>query len=97
MAGADCLSGGQLNAAVTTALVGIQTEHLGRGLATASTFHHASPRVVVYTVCQLVKQQITAGLAITQIHLAVQDVQGRDRAPVIAFPEGAARKLLTGR
>lgn len=34
------LRGGELNAAVTSALVGIHTEHLGRGPTTASTFHY---------------------------------------------------------
>ena len=36
------LRGGELNAAVTSALVGIHTEHLGRGPKTASTFHHGN-------------------------------------------------------
>ena len=40
MAGPQTLRGGQLNAAVTSALVGIHTEHLGRGPTTASTFHY---------------------------------------------------------
>ena len=34
------LKGGELNAAITSALVGIHTEHLGRGPRSASTFHH---------------------------------------------------------
>ena len=34
------LTGGELNAAVTSALVGIHTEHLGRGPRSASTFHY---------------------------------------------------------
>ena len=34
------LVGGELNAAVTSALVGIQSSYLGRGPSTASTFHH---------------------------------------------------------
>ena len=34
------LTGGELNAAVTTALVKIQAAHLGRGPANASTFYH---------------------------------------------------------
>lgn len=33
------LIGGELNAAVTSAVVGIYTEHVGRGPASASTFH----------------------------------------------------------
>ena len=36
------LTGGELNAAVTSALVGIHTHHLGRGPKTASTFHHGN-------------------------------------------------------
>lgn len=33
------LTGGELNAALTSAIVGIQTRYLGRGPTTASTFH----------------------------------------------------------
>jgi uncharacterized protein YbcI len=47
MADPHPLSGGQLNAAVTSALVGIHNEHLGRGPTTASTFHY---RNVVVTL-----------------------------------------------
>jgi uncharacterized protein YbcI len=36
------LNGGELNSAVTSALVGIHTHHLGRGPKTASTFHHGN-------------------------------------------------------
>ena len=38
----DRLRGGELNAAVTSALVGIHTAHLGRGPKTASTFHYGN-------------------------------------------------------
>lgn len=41
-AGQARLRGGELNAAVTSALVGIHTEHLGRGPKSASTFHHGN-------------------------------------------------------
>jgi uncharacterized protein YbcI len=34
------LKGGELNAAITSALVGIHTEYLGRGPRKASTFHY---------------------------------------------------------
>lgn len=40
MAGQGRLRGGELNAAVTSALVGIHTEHFGRGPRSASTFHY---------------------------------------------------------
>jgi uncharacterized protein YbcI len=34
------LKGGELNAALTSAIVGIHTNHLGRGPSSASTFHN---------------------------------------------------------
>lgn len=39
--------GGELNAALTDELVGIQTEYLGRGPATASTFYHGNTIVTL--------------------------------------------------
>jgi hypothetical protein len=39
--------GGELNAAVTSALVGIHYRHLGRGPKTASTFHYGNVLVTV--------------------------------------------------
>ena len=39
MTGPTLLKGGELNMAITSALVGIQTEHLGRGPRSASTFY----------------------------------------------------------
>ena len=36
------LQGGELNAALTSALVGIHNEYLGRGPKTASTFHYGN-------------------------------------------------------
>jgi uncharacterized protein YbcI len=41
------LRGGELNAAVTSALVGIQNRYLGRGPKTASTFHHENVLVTL--------------------------------------------------
>jgi uncharacterized protein YbcI len=41
------LTGGELNAAVTTALVGIHHKHLGRGPETASTFHFGNVLVTL--------------------------------------------------
>lgn len=34
------LSGGELNAAITSALIGIHTQYLGRGPKSASSFHY---------------------------------------------------------
>ena len=45
MADPDTPTGGELNAAITSALVGIHTEYLGRGPKSASTFHYG--RVLV--------------------------------------------------
>jgi len=40
------LAGGELNAAVTSALVGIHNRYLRRGPKTASTFHYGSVLVI---------------------------------------------------
>jgi uncharacterized protein YbcI len=40
MADSSTLSGGELNAAVTKALLQVQAEHLGREPENASTYHH---------------------------------------------------------
>jgi uncharacterized protein YbcI len=47
MAHTQQLRGGELNAAVTSALVGIHTQHLGRGPTTASTFHYRNVLVTL--------------------------------------------------
>ena len=43
--------GGELNAAVTSALVGIYSDHLARGPRKASTFHHG--HVLVTLMCDV--------------------------------------------
>jgi uncharacterized protein YbcI len=62
------LRGGELNAAITSALVGIHTEYLGRGPASASTFHHGN---VLVTLMHGVLTNAEKSLART------------DRAPVV--------------
>jgi uncharacterized protein YbcI len=62
------LAGGELNAAITSALVGIHTEYLGRGPASASTFHHGN---VLVTLMHGVLTNAEKSLAKT------------DRAPVV--------------
>jgi len=47
MEAADRLTGGELNAALTKTLVGIQTEHLDRGPARAVAFHRDNVVVAV--------------------------------------------------
>lgn len=44
---ADQPAGGELHAAITSALVGIHTDHLGRGPSSASTFHHGKVLVTL--------------------------------------------------
>lgn len=47
MPGSDQLQGGELNAAVTSALVGIHNEYLGRGPKSASSFHYGNVLVTL--------------------------------------------------
>ena len=47
MPGKSPLQGGELNAAVTSALVGIQNEYLGRGPRSASTFYYENVLVTL--------------------------------------------------
>ena len=47
MADEGPLRGGELNAAVTSALAGIHTEHLGRGPRSGSTFHYGNVLVTL--------------------------------------------------
>jgi uncharacterized protein YbcI len=54
------VQGGELNAAVTSALVGIHTEHLGRGPRTASTFHYGNVLVtLMYDVLTPAERSLT--------------------------------------
>lgn len=39
--------GGEINAAITSAIVGLHNEHLGRGPAHATTFHHDNVVVTI--------------------------------------------------
>jgi uncharacterized protein YbcI len=95
------LRGGELNAAVTSALVGIQNEYLGRGPKTASTFHHQNVLVTlmheVLTPAEVSLTETHRRDAVTNIrHLyqqtmekdfreAVERLSGRN---VIAFISG---------
>jgi uncharacterized protein YbcI len=62
------LTGGELNAVITSALVGIHTEYLGRGPTNASTFHHGN---VLVTLLHGVLTNAEKSLAKT------------DRAPIV--------------
>jgi uncharacterized protein YbcI len=54
------LTGGELNAAVTSALVGIHHKYLGRGPETASTFHYGNVLVtLMYEVLTDAEKSLT--------------------------------------
>lgn len=81
------LRGGELNAALTDALVGIQTEYLGRGPATASTFHRGNVIVTlmhdVLTKAEKVLAQKGKGRDVTEVRgLFRQEMEADFRATV---------------
>src|SRR6516164_1787636 len=93
MADIPQLRGGELNAAVTSALVGIHTQHLGRGPTTASTFHY---RNVLVTLMHDVLTQAELALSKGEHVDAVRHIrQVFQRAMEADFR--AAVERLTGR
>ena len=72
MVDSTSLKGGELNAALTSALVGIQTRYLGRGPKTASTFHHGN---VVVVLMHDVMTQAEKSLAATSNSHAVTNMR----------------------
>lgn len=87
------LRGGELNAAVTSALVGIHTEHLGRGPRSAYTVHHGSVLVtLMHDVLTVAEKSLTRSGqadAVSHIRQLLQGVMEAD------FREAVER--LTGR
>ena len=87
------LRGGELNAALTSALVGIHNDHLGRGPKTASTFHHGNVVVtLMHEVMTPAEKTIAAtgnAEAITNMRHLFQNAMQRDFS--------AAVERLTGR
>ena len=72
MAESERLQGGELNAAVTSALVGIHNVHLGRGPKSASTFHYGN---VIVTLMEDVMTQAERSLAATGNATAVMNMR----------------------
>jgi uncharacterized protein YbcI len=66
------LTGGELNAALTSAIVGIHTEYLGRGPKTASTFHHEN---ILVTLMNDVLTQAEKSLVRTDRDEAVTNIR----------------------
>jgi uncharacterized protein YbcI len=93
MADQGPLKGGELNAAITSALVGIQTEYLGRGPRRASTFYHGPVLVTlmheVLTPAEKSLTRTNQAEAVEQIRRLFQDTMKAD------FREAVER--LTGR
>jgi uncharacterized protein YbcI len=87
------LTGGELNAAITSALVGIQTDHLGRGPKTASTFHYGNVVVTlmneVMTPAEKTLARTDKGDAVIQMRHLFQETMEPDFR--------AAVERLTGR
>ena len=89
----DRMQGGELNAAVTSALVGIHNQYLGRGPKTASTFHHDN---VLVTLMNDVLTRAEKSLAEAQHSQAVSQMRNLFQTTMEAeFREAVER--LTGR
>lgn len=81
------LRGGELNAAITSALVGIQNQYLGRGPKTASTFHHQNVLVtlmheVLTPAEQLLAETYRRDDVTNMRHLFQQAMEGDFKAAV---------------
>lgn len=91
------LRGGELNAAVTSALVGIHTEYLGRGPKTASTFHHGNVLVtLMHDVLNRAEKTLTEGSrgeSVNQIRHMFQETMEQDFR--VAVERLSGRKVLT--
>lgn len=87
------LTGGELNAAITSALIGIQTEYLGRGPKTASTFYRDN---VIVTLMYDVLNRAERTLAKTERQGSVTTIRHLYQETMQAdFTEAIER--LTGR
>ena len=87
------LTGGELNAAITSAVVGIQNEYLGRGPKTASTIHYGNVVVTllsgVLTQAERLLLSNGQGIPVT----AARDLFHKTMEPELR----AAVERLTGR
>ena len=76
------MTGGELNAAVTSAMVGIHTEYLGRGPKTASTFHKDNVIVtLMHEVMTPAERSLARGArgdAVTQMRHMFQETMEAD-------------------
>jgi uncharacterized protein YbcI len=89
----DPLKGGELNAALTSAIVGIHTNHLGRGPSSASTFHNEN---VVAVLMRDVMTQVEKTLSRSGNGQAVSNMRHLYQQ-TMADEFKAAVERLTGR
>jgi uncharacterized protein YbcI len=87
------LAGGELNAALTSALVGIHSEYLGHGPKTASTFHHGN---IVVTLMHGVLTNAEKALARTDRAHLVSNIRQLLHETMEADSRAAVERL-TGR
>jgi uncharacterized protein YbcI len=87
------LRGGELNAALTSAIVGIHTNHLGRGPSSALTFHNEN---VVAVLMRDVMTQVEKTLSRSGSGQAVSDMRHLYQQ-TMADEFKAAVERLTGR
>lgn len=84
------LTGGELNAAITSALVGIHSEYLGHGPSTASTFHHGN---VLVTLMHGVLTNAEKSLARTDRGRAVSNIRQLFQETMQADARAAVERL----
>jgi uncharacterized protein YbcI len=89
----ELLTGGELNAALTSALVGIHTQYLGRGPRTASTFHYGN---IVVTLMHDVLTHAEKSLTRSDQRQAVSNIRHLFQS-TMAADFTAAVERLTGR
>jgi uncharacterized protein YbcI len=95
------LKGGELNAAITSALVGIHNEHLGRGPKTASTFHYGNVVVTlmngVMTPAEKTLARTNKADAVIQMrHLFQETMEDDFRAAVERLSGGKVVAFISG-
>jgi len=88
------LKGGELNAAITSALVGIHSEYLGHGPTTASTFHHGN---VILTLMHGVLTNAEKSLARTDRAHAVYNIRQLFQETMEADSRAAVENLTERR
>jgi uncharacterized protein YbcI len=92
-ANGSLMNGGELNAALTSAIVGIHTSHLGRGPSSASTFHSENiVAVLMRDVMSQVERTLSRsgnGKAVSSMRQLYQQTMANDFK--------AAVEQLTGR